>query len=86
MSVYKPAKSRFWQYDFQHKGRRFHGSTGVEGKRDAEAVERRIRIQAAKGELDDASRMTSMWPCRNGGMRRGRPSRAGSDLKRGWLA
>ncbi|QTC87923.1 tyrosine-type recombinase/integrase [Brevundimonas pondensis] len=58
MSVYKPAKSRFWQYDFQHKGRRFHGSTGVEGKRDAEAVERRIRIQAAKGELDDASRMT----------------------------
>lgn len=58
MSVYKPAKSRFWQYDFQHKGRRFHGSTGVEGKRDAEAVERRIRIQAAKGELGDASRMT----------------------------
>ncbi|WP_292085375.1 MULTISPECIES: tyrosine-type recombinase/integrase [unclassified Brevundimonas] len=58
MSVYKPAKSRFWQYDFQHKGRRFHGSTGVEGKRAAEQVERRIREQAAKGELDDASRMT----------------------------
>lgn len=58
MSVYKPAKSRFWQYDFQHKGRRFHGSTGVEGKRAAEQVERRIREQAAKGELDDASRLT----------------------------
>ena len=58
MSVYKPAKSRFWQYDFQHKGRRFHGSTGVEGKRSAEQVERRIREQAAKGELDDASRLT----------------------------
>lgn len=58
MSVYKPAKSPYFQYDFQIKGRRFHGSTGVETRRAAEEVERRIRRQAALGELDDASRMT----------------------------
>lgn len=58
MSVYKPAKSPFFQYDFQIKGRRFHGSTGVETRRAAEEVERRIRRQAALGELDDASQMT----------------------------
>lgn len=58
MSVYKPAKSPYFQYDFQIKGRRFHGSTGVETRRAAEEVERRIRRQAALGELDDASQMT----------------------------
>ncbi len=38
MSVYKPARSRFWQYDFVQNGRRFHGSTGQETRRAAEAV------------------------------------------------
>lgn len=52
MSVYKPQKSRFWQYDFQQNGRRFHGSTGVENRRLAEEVERRKRRAAALGELD----------------------------------
>ncbi|MFZ3192569.1 MAG: hypothetical protein WA154_05105, partial [Moraxellaceae bacterium] len=50
MSVYKPAKSRFYQYDFRAKGRRFHGSTGVETRRKAEAVERRLRERIAAGE------------------------------------
>lgn len=58
MSVYKPAKSPFFQYDFQIRGRRFHGSTGVETRRAAEEVERRIRRSAALGELDDASTLT----------------------------
>lgn len=58
MSVYRHSKSPVWHYDFQHKGRRFYGSTGVETRRAAEAVERRIRQQAATGELDDAARMT----------------------------
>ncbi|MBI1405675.1 MAG: tyrosine-type recombinase/integrase [Caulobacter sp.] len=49
MSVYKPKKSRFWQYDFQAKGHRFHGSTGVETRRKAEAVERRLREEIAAG-------------------------------------
>lgn len=58
MSVYLPKNSRYWAYDFQHKGRRYHGSTGVEGRRAAETVERRIRQQAATGMLDDGSAMT----------------------------
>jgi len=58
MSVYRPAKSPYFHYDFQIKGRRFSGSTGVETRRAAEEVERRIRRSAALDELDDASTMT----------------------------
>lgn len=58
MSVYKPAKSPYFQYDFRLKGRRFHGSTGVETRRAAEQVERNVRQKAALGQLDDASMMT----------------------------
>ena len=58
MSLYKPAKSRFWHYDFQFKGRRFHGSTGVETLRKAEAVERRYREKAALGTFDDGDGLT----------------------------
>lgn len=49
MSIYKPAKSRFWHYDFQHKGRRYHGSTGCASKRDAERYEAEKRREAALG-------------------------------------
>lgn len=52
MSVYKPAKSRFYHYDFQYQGRRFHGSTGQEARRAAEEVERRRRRSASLHELD----------------------------------
>jgi integrase len=52
MSVYKPAKSRFWHYDFQYQARRFFGSTGVETRRKAEAVERKKREDAALGRVD----------------------------------
>lgn len=58
MSVYKPAKSRFWQYDFVLQGRRFHGSTGQVARRAAEAAERRIREKAGRGELDGVATMT----------------------------
>lgn len=58
MSVYRPAKSPYWHYDFQLKGRRHHGTTGVETKRAAEGIEREIRRKAATGELNDASMMT----------------------------
>lgn len=50
MSVYKPKKSRFWQYDFQWKGHRYHGSTGCASKRDAERYEAEQRRRAALGE------------------------------------
>jgi integrase len=49
MSVYKPAKSRYWHFDFQHKGRRYHGSTGCTSRRDAQAFEAEMRRQAALG-------------------------------------
>ncbi|MDP1738875.1 MAG: site-specific integrase [Caulobacter sp.] len=58
MSVYKPVKSRYFHFDFQFKGRRFHGSTGVETRRAAEAVERRFRSLAALGQLGDGAGAT----------------------------
>lgn len=53
MSVYKPKNSSIYLYDFQHRGRRFHGSTGQKTKREAERVEAHTRAQAA---LDIRSR------------------------------
>ncbi|MEM6493899.1 MAG: site-specific integrase [Pseudomonadota bacterium] len=50
MSVYKPKKSNIWQYDFQFKGNRYHGSTGCTNKRDAQRYEAEERRKAALGE------------------------------------
>lgn len=50
MSVYKPAKSRYWHFDFQFKSCRNHGSTGCTSKRDAERYEAEQRRKAALGE------------------------------------
>ncbi len=47
MSVYKPKNSPFFHFDFQFKGRRFHGSTGQTKRRAAEAFEVREREKAA---------------------------------------
>lgn len=58
MSVYKPPKSRFFQYDFQYKKKRYSGSTGVETRRKAEDVERKIRGDVALGLYDDQAGMT----------------------------
>ena len=60
MSVYKPKNSTIYLYDFQHRGRRFHGSTGQKTKREAERVETRKRAEAA---LDIKHRKPiTMWP------------------------
>lgn len=58
MSVYKPAKSRFYHYDFQWKGARLHGSTGCESRRKAEQFERHRREEAALGLSADARELT----------------------------
>lgn len=58
MSVYKPAKSRFWQFDFVLDGRRFHGSTGQASRRAAETVERQRRLEAATGQLGAVANLT----------------------------
>jgi integrase len=49
MTIYKPRNSRFWHYDFQFRGQRFHGSTGCQAKRDAERYERGRRTEVALG-------------------------------------
>lgn len=49
MTVYKTSKSRFFQYDFVVKGKRYTGSTKVETKRKAETVEKNLRDQIALG-------------------------------------
>jgi integrase len=46
MSVYRDRRSPYYQYDFQHKGRRFFGSTGQTERRAAERVEAEAREQA----------------------------------------
>lgn len=57
MGVYRSKKTPFWQFDFVIQGRRFHGSTGQESKRAALAFERRRRVEAAEGRLDDAAQV-----------------------------
>jgi integrase len=47
MSVYKPAKSPYFYFDFQYRGKRYYGPTGCTALRQAEAVERRERHRAA---------------------------------------
>lgn len=51
MSVYKPKGKPHYLYDFQFRGRRYHGSTGCETKRKAEEFERRERNRAALPDL-----------------------------------
>lgn len=55
MSVYKAKNSQFYHYDFQVRGRRFHGSTERTRKRDAEAVEQQER-ERAKAAVEAAER------------------------------
>lgn len=50
MSVYKPAKSPRFHFDFQWKGQRYHGPTGCTTRRDAERFEADFRRKVALGE------------------------------------
>ncbi|WP_374414239.1 tyrosine-type recombinase/integrase [Novosphingobium colocasiae] len=76
MTVYKPKGKPHFHYDFQFRGRRFHGSTGCDTKRAAEAFERRERQRAALPDLQrppisldqacslyqDHAELLSSWP------------------------
>lgn len=57
MSVYRPKGSPFYQYDFQWRGHRFHGSTKQTSKREAEKAERveRERVKAHAEQVSAAS-------------------------------
>lgn len=50
MSVYKPAKSPRFHFDFQFRGQRYHGPTGCTTRRDAERFEADYRRKVALGE------------------------------------
>ena len=59
MSLFQPktngkARTPYWHYEFQWRGRRFRGSTGQTSKAKAREVERRIR-EAAKRPRDDTT-------------------------------
>lgn len=56
MSVYKPGKSPFYHFDFQLKGHRFHGSTGLTNKKLAEAFEEK-RKEEAEDETSGVERL-----------------------------
>lgn len=49
MSIYKPAASPYFHFDFVWQGRRFHGSTGCRTKREALRHEERERARARNG-------------------------------------
>lgn len=47
---FKPKASRFYHYDFQIRGRRFHGSCGTEDFEEAKAIEAEARVRAKTGD------------------------------------
>jgi integrase len=60
MSVYKPKDSPFYHFDFQWRGRRFHGSTKRTERREAQAVERAERERAKQSASTSASTSASL--------------------------
>jgi integrase len=58
MSIYLPAKSRFYAYDFKIGRRRYHGSTGQTTRPAAKKFEERLRREVAEGKLGEASQLT----------------------------
>jgi integrase len=54
MSVYRAKDSPFFQYDFQLRGHRFHGTTKQTSKREAEKAER-VERERARKYLEQAS-------------------------------
>ena len=60
MSIFKDARSPYWRFDFQVRGRRFFGSTKATNKRAAEAVERAEREKAKALIKDEVAAATSL--------------------------
>lgn len=46
MSIYRPASSPYYHFDFQWRGHRFHGSTKLKSEREAKTFERAERERA----------------------------------------
>lgn len=60
MSVYRPKGSPFYQFDFQWRGRRFHGSTKRTNRRQAETVEASERERAKQTAAQVAAASASL--------------------------
>lgn len=58
MSVYRPKNSPHFHFDFVIRGTRFHGSTGTASRRAAEAIEAKLRTEAAEGAIKRKPSMT----------------------------
>ncbi|MFK4725343.1 integrase [Bradyrhizobium niftali] len=58
MSVYRDKRSPYYQFDFQHEGRRFHGSTKCTSRRDAEKFEA-AELEKAKSLLKAMKRSSA---------------------------
>lgn len=90
MSLYRRANSAVWSYDFIWKGRRFSGSTGCTGRREAEAVLRRekARVKASTtvhrpgDDISVEAAFSRYWDAC--GRYHARPDETDRDL--GWLA
>jgi integrase len=63
MSVYRDPRSPYWHFDFQWRGRRFHGSTKATTRREAEAVERSEREKAKQHVAQLQAARTSLGAC-----------------------
>jgi integrase len=55
---FRPKNSRFWHYDFQIRGRRFHGSCGTEDFEQAKAIEAQARVAAGSDAPEEAAGFT----------------------------
>lgn len=48
MSLFRPARSPYWYYNFTYKGIRYYGQTGVADKATAKGIEAAVRAKAAQ--------------------------------------
>lgn len=45
MSVYRPKDCRSYRFDFEWRGQRYRGSTGLTRRQDAQLFESRLKLQ-----------------------------------------
>jgi integrase len=60
MSIYRSKNTPYYQFDFQFRGHRFHGTTKCKSRREAEAVERVEKDKAKKRIAETESASTSL--------------------------
>jgi integrase len=60
MSVFRKKRSPYWHYDFQWRGRRFHGSTKCTTRREADKVEAAEREKAKQFVAQTEAARTSL--------------------------